>query len=645
MPTFLQILIILGTALILVPLAKRIGLSTVLGFLVSGLVLGPSLLNVAAPSLRFQMTEYGMLMLMFLIGLGLKPTDLWPLLQPRFKLGALFFVACSSVITVLVFLLLQQSLVTSVVIGTALALSSHFLVIQQLSARQQLNSVTGQHSASNLLVQTLLMAALLIILPLYSLIQNSSSHALAYLASCIAALSGLYLLNRYVLQPAIAFMQRHNARELIMPMGLFMLLGSIALLHALGIHSALAALLAGMLLADSIHRDDIEQYTRPLKGFLIGIFFIAIGMQLELQLFTHMPIFIVAAALSLVLFKIILSYALCHYFKYPMQQRLRLALGLAQAGEFSMILLIIATQQQLMSVETQSLLLMIIALSMALTPVLNQILERWLLPSLQQRQSNTFQDNAQTPPTIVIAGFGRFGQIVARVAHRHALPIAALDPNVELQYFDAPEGIRVYAADPRQPAQLQQAGIETARLFVLAVDDVEDSLMIARHVRLNYPNLNILARARDRYHLHLLRDLGITQIWRESYLSSLGMAYSALCTLGISEQQAQRSIDQFRDSDALLLDQQQRIYTDETKVYQSYPHVMAELALLFQRDAEDLIAQQQIEQADTEHTQVTQHANDHLVKDQLTTEHTAPVADATSQRDSNQHNRMNIQRK
>lgn len=618
MSIFMQILIILGATLVLVPLAKRIGLPMVLGYLLTGLLLGSSLFNIAEATLIQQMTNYGMIMLMFLIGLELKPSHLWSHFTSRFSLASILFLACSIVLMLAIFVLFQQSLLSSIVLATALALSSHFLVLQHFSEQQQFNSIQGQQSYSILVFQALIMMPLLIMLPLFPLIQSSSSHGIAYLAACIAAFSGLFLFNRYALQPAIAFIVQQNARELLMPMGLFILLASIAIMDLLGIHSTLAALLAGILMADSICREEIEQHVRPLKGFLIGIFFLAVGMQIQLQLLLEMPTLIVGAAFALVAIKALLVFALCSYFKHNMHHRLLTASCLAQAGEFSFILLFIASEQQLLTPAALQPALFIIAISMCITPVLYHLVKQWILPAIERRHLQ--QQTELSQPRIVIAGFGRFGQIVARVLHRHELPFSAIDANVDTQYFDAPDGVTVFQADPRQPEILHHAGIQHAELFILAVDDVEDSVMIARYVRLNYPNLNILARARDRYHLHLLRDLGITQIWRENYLTSLGMAYTALCKIGIPSQQAQASVDQFRDNDELLLDQQQRIYTDETKVYQSYPHVMAELALLFECDEQYSAVQQ------TPHP--TQDGQDHDV-----------------QADSTQHNRMNIHRK
>jgi len=264
-----------------------------------------------------------------------------------------------------------------------------------------------------------------------------------------------------------------------------------------------------------------------------------------------------------------------------------LATCLAQGGEFAFVVLSVARSEQVVSQAIVEPVVLIVTLSMVLTPIAYWLMNSVILPRFSQSKiAPEYDDIPDQHHPVIIAGFGRFGQIIARVAHIQHLSFTAIDSNLDKVDFVRNYGGQLYYGDATQPEILRAAGLEHARVFVLAIDDIEDSMNVARHIRLNYPKLKMLVRARDRHHVHLLRDLGVEHIWRETYLSSLGMAYHMLRDAGINEDDAYKSIELFRDYDETLLEQQQHIYTDEQKIYETHRNALAELEHLFASDTQ-----------------------------------------------------------
>ena len=271
-----------------------------------------------------------------------------------------------------------------------------------------------------------------------------------------------------------------------------------------------------------------------------------------------------------------------------------IATCLAQGGEFAFVVLNVAKSEKVIAAAILEPITLVVTLSMVFTPIVFWLVSTWVLPLFNKDETPQYDEIPNQHPPLIIAGFGRVGQIVARLAHMQHFPFTAIDHNLQKIDFVRRYGGTLYYGDVTLPDLLRSAGIEQAKVFVLAIDDVEDSMNVARHIRLNYPNLTLLARARDRYHMHLLRDLGVKHIWRETYLTSLGMGYRTLCELGIDKSIAHDSVELFRNYDEELLSRQQRIYTDEQKVYESYRDFISELEHLFESDAQ--LAQQDPDQ-------------------------------------------------
>lgn len=586
MSLLLQITIFLGAALVLVPLGKKFGLATVLGYLFTGILLGPSVFNIASdPKAIMHLGEFGVILLMFLIGLELRPQRLWEMRQSIFVMGTLQVVVTGVVLMGTIFLLLQQSLSASFVIGFALALSSTAFVLQMLAEKQQLNTSFGQQSFSILLFQDIAAIPLIAVIPMLAGGQ-STHHGIAYFAAIIATFTGLFLFSRYVMRPFFRFVAKSGATELITAVGLFIVLGVVLLMDTLGISTTLGAFLTGVLLADSEFRHELEASIAPFKGLLLGLFFMTVGMTTQLSLLIDMPILIIGGAISLILIKLVVMFFIAKFNKYNLSNSLLIAASLAQGGEFAFVVLNVARSEKVLTQAILEPMTLIVTLSMALTPIVFWLVSSQIIPRINKQSEPKFDDIPNESPPLIIAGFGRFGQIIARLAHLQHIPFTAIDINLQRIDFVRRYGGKIYYGDATYPDILRAAGIEQAKVFVLAIDDVEDSMNTARHIRLNYPNITLLARARDRYHMHLLRDLGVKHIWRETYLSSLGMAYRTLRELGLSKQDASHSIELFRNYDEELLVRQQRIYTDEQKVYESYRDFLGELEHLFESDAQ-----------------------------------------------------------
>ena len=560
MSLLLQITLFLAAALMIVPLAKRLGIATVLGYLFTGILLGPSVFNVVHdPEDIHKLAEYGVIFLMFIIGLELRPQRLWEMRKSIFVMGSLQVTLCGVLLACIVFFALQQQIAASVVIGFALALSSTAFVLQLLSEKQQLNTTFGQQSFSILLFQDIAAIPLIAVIPLLAG-TNSTHHGVAYFAAIVATFTGLFLFSRYLMRPFFRFVAKSGAHELITAVGLFIVLGVVALMDVLGISTTLGAFLTGVLLADSEFRHELEASIAPFKGLLLGLFFMTVGMSTQVSLLWESPSLIIGGALLLMLVKLLALTAIARYFEFSWRNSLMLAI-----------------------LEPINL---IVTLSMILTPILYWLMSSWVVPLFEKETTPVYDEIPEQHNPMIIAGFGRVGQIVARLVHLQHQTFTAIDSNIDKVDFVRNYGGKLYYGGATQPDILRAAGIEHAKVFVLAIDDIEDSMNVARHIRLNYPDLNLLVRARDRHHVHLLRDLGVEHIWRETYLSSLGMAYFALRNLGIAEQDAYKSIELFRDYDEKLLAQQQSIYNDEQKVYETHRNALAELEHLFESDTQ-----------------------------------------------------------
>ena len=585
MPLLLQVTIFLGAALLLVPLGKRFGLATVLGYLITGILLGPYVLKVENDTESIMhLAEYGVIMLMFLIGLELRPQRLWQLRRSIFVMGSLQMGVTALVLIIFSWLVLGLSFNASVIVGFGLALSSTAFVLQLLAEKKQLVSTHGRQAFSILLFQDMAVIPLLALLPLMSGI-DGNNHGIAYFAAVVATFSGLFLFSRYVMRPFFRFVAKSGASELLTAIALFIVLGVVQLMNLLEISTTLGAFLTGVLLADSEYRHELEASVQPFKGLLLGLFFMTVGMTIQLDLLGQMPWIIIGGAFGLLLVKFAVLAIIGHFSGYRWPTSIRLGVALAQGGEFAFVLFSSATQHHILEQKIADPLTLIVTISMILTPLAFFILEKWGEPLFsRQKTSPKFDHIPDHQHTVIIAGFGRIGQIVGRLLRIHNIEFTAIDKNINQVNFVRKFGNAVYYGDPKNPEILRASGIANAKLFILTVDNIEDSIQVAKYIKRVYPHIRILARARDRQHVYRLRDVGVEHIWRETYLSALGMSYDALVSLGIDPKKAYDDIEIFRDYDESLLRRQQTIYTDEKQLIEINRAAMVELESLFDSD-------------------------------------------------------------
>lgn len=588
MPLILQITIFLGAALLLVPLGKRFGLATVLGYLFTGILLGPYVLKVEKdPESIMHLAEYGIIMLMFIIGLELRPQRLWELRRSIFVMGGMQVGITGVVLMLLVWALLGVSWNASIVIGFGLALSSTAFVMQLLTEKKQLVSTHGQQAFSILLFQDMAVIPLLALLPLMSG-TNDNNHGLAYFAAVVATFSGLFLLSRYIMRPFFRFIAKSGASELLTAVALFIILGVVQLMNLLEISTTLGAFLTGVLLADSEYRHELEASVQPFKGLLLGLFFMTVGMTVQLEVLRDMPWLIIGGALGLMLVKFTILTLIAHFSGHRWPTSIRLGVALAQGGEFAFVLFSSASQFKILDATVTEPLTLIVTLSMMLTPLAFFVLEKWGEPLFAKRKTSPkFDQIPDHQHQVIIAGFGRIGQIVGRILRIHNIEFTAIDNSINQVDFVRKFGNAVYYGDPKNPEILRAAGIASVKLFILSTDEVDESIEVARYIRRTYPEVKILARARDRQHVYRLREVGVQHVWRETYLSALGMSHDALVSLGIDSRQAYEDIEVFRKHDESLLRRQQSIYTDEQQLIELSRTAMMELESLFESDLQN----------------------------------------------------------
>ena len=581
----LQATIFLGAALLFVPLGKRFGIATVLGYLITGLILGPSGLDVAgdAESL-LHFSEFGVVMLLFIIGLELQPSRLWALRRSIFVLGGLQVGLTGTLLMWLLHQFFTLPLDTAFIVGFGLALSSTAFVLQILTEKQQLSSTHGREAFTILLFQDIAVIPLLAVIPFLSGVREQS-YDLIYFGKVFAVFAGLIFASRYIIRPFFKFVASSGASELLTAVALFIVMGVSILMGQIGLSMALGAFLTGVLLADSEYRHELEASIEPFKGLLLGLFFMSVGMLTDVKLILARPIFIIGCAMALMVIKFAVITAIAKVSGNRWPTSIRLGVTLAQGGEFAFVLFSVASVQNVLRPELANTLNLIVTISMALTPLAFLLLEKIGEPLFAKRKpSREYDTIPDDEHQVIIAGFGRVGQIIGRVLRMHNIEFTAIERSANRVDFVRKFGNQVYYGDPKNPEILRAAGIKKARVFILAIDDVERSITTAQYLRKNYPDMIVLARARDRQHYYRLREVGVRHIWRETYLSSLDMSRESLQLLGISAEKARETVQTFRDYDDDLIERQQAIYDDEASMIESAQSAIAELESLFDED-------------------------------------------------------------
>ncbi|RDS84010.1 monovalent cation:proton antiporter-2 (CPA2) family protein [Dyella psychrodurans] len=588
---FLQTAVVfLLATVIAVPLAKRFRLGAVLGYLVAGIVIGPAELGlIANPGGVAAISEFGVVLMLFVIGLELSPQRLWVMRRAVFGTGLLQVFACSAVIGVIAYAWFGLPSGAAAIIGGSLALSSTAFGLQILAERKEAGTAYGRQSFAILLFQDLAAIPLIAAVPL--LVATPSSHGIEVLAvlRTVAVIVAVVVGGRYLLRPIFRIVARTESVEVSTATALLVVMGTALLMEETGVSVTLGAFLAGVLLADSEYRHELESNIEPFKGLLLGLFFISVGMSMQVQLLLQAPLLVIGLTLALMLVKGLLLWPLgLTASGLNRGDALRLAVLLASGGEFAFVVLRQAAERGLIAERQSGLLVLAITLSMALTPLLVVVTGKLLGKQHKSEPPRPYDTIVADQPRVIIAGYGRMGQIVSRVLRARHIPFVALDHSVEqvdlVQRFSRTNDI--FYGDPARPELLRAAQADKAHVFVLATDDPEESLRIARVVRRHYPDLKIIARARNRQHVWRLMDLGIDEPIRETLFSSLKMTRKALEALGLSSEEAIAEVENFRRKDAELMKIQYLVYDDEAKLVQTTREALADLDRLFEADAE-----------------------------------------------------------
>ena len=587
MTFLLQAAVFLGTAVVVVPLFRRLKLGAVLGYLAAGAIIGPWGLGVvphAEATLDF--AELGVVLLLFLVGLELEPSRLWALRQPVFGLGGAQVLLTGVVLTGIA-QWQGQGWQAAMVVGFGLAMSSTAIVLAWLGERGELSSASGRRAFAILLFQDLAVIPLIALLPLLAPEKMGAANAWGLAGKGVAAIVLVIVVSRLLVRPLLKIVARYGGREIFTGAALLVVLGAALLMETIGLSMSLGAFLAGVLLADSEFRHELEADVEPFKGLLLGLFFMAVGMSANLAYFAAHPLSVLGVAIGLMLGKALLLWAITGATGIGNEDARRIAVLLAQGGEFAFVLFTAAQTAGILAGETAQFLVLAVTISMLLAPLSFVAHERLLARWLERRKPPEFDTIDGPGNPVIIAGYGRYGQIVSRVLRMAGIPFTALEVSYQQVDFVRRFGNKVYYGDASRLELLDSAKARDAKLFVLAIDDVEASVKTAALVRKHFPDLPILARARNRVHAYRLLDLGIESIERETLLSSLETARHALVHLGLDAAQATRAVELFREHDARQLDAQYAVRQDEAQLIQTTAQAAAQLQELFESDVKE----------------------------------------------------------
>jgi len=579
-----QAAIFLLTAVLVVPLFRRLKLGAVLGYLAAGMLIGPwgfGMVGEVQSTLQF--AEFGVVLLLFLVGLELQPSRLWVLRRPVFGLGGVQVLATSAALAA-VALGLGFSWQAAAVIGFGLAMSSTALVLALLAERKQLATRHGRDAFAVLLFQDLSVIPMLALLPLLGPIANHAPAGWMPAAKGLVVIATVIVGSRLVVRPLLKVVAAYGGREVFTAAALLLVVGAALIMERIGLSMPLGAFLAGVLLADSEFRHELEADIEPFKGLLLGLFFIAVGMGANLGLVWTKPLAVIGFAVGLMIVKFAAMYAIGRIGGAPNDTAQRLAGAVSQGGEFAFVLFTAAGGLGIVDSGTSQLLVVVVTVSMLLAPLAIGAHERCLARWTERRATPEFDTIDGPGNPVIIAGYGRIGQIISRVLRMCGVSFTALEASYEQVDFVRRYGGKVYYGDASRLELLDAAKTGTARLFVLAIDDVEASVRTAEVVRRHFPGVPILARARNRVHVFRLRDLGVKLIWRETFPASLEMAHHALLALGFGIAASERAVTLFKRHDEERLDAQYAVKHDETQLIQTSKEAAAQLQELFEAD-------------------------------------------------------------
>ncbi len=562
-------LIYLGAAVLTVPLARLLGLGSIIGYLAAGIAIGPwglQLVTDAATILHF--AEFGVVLMLFLVGLELEPKRLWALRRPIFGWGSVQLLGSAALILGAGVLAgADWRLALAAALG--LALSSTAIGLGVLNERNLMGTSAGQSVLSVALFQDIAAIPILALLPLLAVTAvDAGGEGWWGAAKAVGVIAAIVLGGRLLLRPALRWIARSDTPEIFTAASLLLVVATAALMESVGLSMALGAFLAGVLLAESEYRRELETDLEPFKGLLLGLFFIAVGMSIDFAVVLAHPALVAAIVLGFLLLKAVVLTAMARLIPLPLAERPVFVVLLAQGGEFGFVVFQAAALGGVIDAQAASLLVAAVAISMLLTPLLLVLIDRWLTPLLAARSAGDApaeMAEAQDSP-IIIAGFGRYGQIVGRLLNANGLSATVLDHSAEQVETVRRFGWPVFYGDATRLDLLRMAGAAEARVLVLAIDDVGQSVEVARLAREHFPQLQIVARARNVTHYYRLRELGVALIERETLDSALMSARSVLELMGWQRHSARNQALRFRQHSIELMDQMAPHFGDEKKL-------------------------------------------------------------------------------
>ncbi|MDN3392739.1 monovalent cation:proton antiporter-2 (CPA2) family protein [Pseudoalteromonas sp. APC 3691] len=589
-------LIYLAAAIVAVPIAKRVGLGSVLGYLIAGILIGPYALGVVGDQTDvMHFAEFGVVMMLFLVGLELQPSRLWTLRHSILGLGGLQVVLTAAAIFAFCYWFFAMHWQTALAIGLMLALSSTAIVLQSLEEKGWLKQEAGQNAFSVLLFQDIAIIPILALLPLLAFAPQTNTKEISdsIIASwpvwqqvcvSVAVIAAIIAGGKYVSAPLFRYIAQTHMREIFTIFALFLVVAIALVMQSIGLSPALGTFLAGVVLAESEFRHELEADIEPFKGLLLGLFFITVGASINFELLFNEFSTVIGLVVLLIVVKACILFALAVTFKINSKQQLLFALALAQGGEFAFVLLSVTTTLSILTPEQTSLVTLVVAVSMLIAPLLLMVYEQ-----IQKRSSSALPEfdkpeQISTAKHVIIAGYGRFGQIMGRLLHAQGYEITVLDHSPSQIELLRRFGNTVFYGDAARQELLEAAGAHTAQMLVIAIDNPDKTIEIIKLAHKNYPQLKIVDRAIDRRHAYQLLNLKVDAFNRETVDSAINLAVEALELLGNTKQDAERAGKLFRDHDRAAVVQLAALWGDDASYGVAVRQRMEDLKQVLQQD-------------------------------------------------------------
>jgi monovalent cation:proton antiporter-2 (CPA2) family protein len=575
---FVQAFVYLAAAVVAVPVAKRLGLGSALGYLLAGIIIGPYLLGLAGQNTQDVMhfAEWGVVLMLFLVGLELEPSVLWRMRVPIIGLGGMQVTITATVIG-LICLLTGFAWQTALVIGLILSMSSTAIVLQTLDEKGWMKTEAGQSGFSVLLFQDIAVIPMLAVMPFLALPVFINSDQIAHAATeassrpgwqtallILGVVAGIGLAGRFLTRPVFRYIAKTRSHEIFIAAALLLVVGITLAMSTVGLSPALGTFLAGVVMAESEFRHELESSIEPFKGLLLGLFFISVGASIDLGVIASEPLLILGLVIGLMVLKFLILLMLGRIFKLQVADNLLFSFVMAQGGEFAFLLISFAAQSQALNVEIAGYLIVVVVLSMMLTPLVIIMFEKLIQPRLLKTCDETEDDEIdQNEHPVIIAGYGRFGQVVSRLLKASGYETTLLDHDAGQIELTGRFGNKVFYGDASRGELLKAAGAMQAKLLVIAIDDREKAISMIHVAKMQFPHMDVLVRAYDRTHAYELLEAGANFIARETFGSAVAMGEEALRLLGYSDERAKRAAATFEKHDTEGMHQLYEVWGDD----------------------------------------------------------------------------------